>query len=185
MTANGKTLHILADEWIALSAHLIRTGLLIVGEQLSGCSQWAHARIVEDRWTAVFKKLLIRQKEVRLLADPLEPTVLLDDKRRLVGANQAALSLLGVSERNINKFTIDAFLSFGESGPKRMERSFIKKSERWRGCKIIRLDGSSMVGEFVFQANVAPGRHLSKFRKVKSCRHVPSQMPSKLGIGLN
>src|SRR5215470_4229862 len=178
MTIDTKRIHILVDDWVALSAQAIRTSL-------SACGQWARGRVVEDRWKTILKRLLIRQQEERLLADPVEATVLLDNKHRLVGANQAALSLLGISERNINKFTIDAFLSFGESGLKRTGRSFMKKSERWRGCKIIRLDGSSMVGEFVCQANVAPGRHLSKFRKVKSCRHVPSEMQSKLGVGLS
>jgi hypothetical protein len=39
-----------------------------------------------------------------------------------------------------------------------------------------------MVGEFIFQANVSPGRHLSRFRNVVSCRHVPSQI-SKMEVG--
>jgi PAS domain-containing protein len=180
MTVDTKKLHILVDDWVALLAHVIRSGL--AGLRLSACEQWTRGIIVEHRWKAILEKQLInmraREKEERLarhLADPVEATVLLDDKHRLVGANQAALSLLGISDRNIDKFTIDAFLP----DLKRMGRSFMKKGERWRCCRIIRLDGSSMVGEFVCQANVAPGRHLSRFRNVKTCRHVPSEMQSK------
>jgi PAS domain-containing protein len=182
MTADTKKLHFLFGDWVALSAHMIRSGLLIAGRRLSASNQWTRGLIVEHRWQAILEKQVInmktREKEERLarqMADPLEAAVLLDDKHRLVGANQAALSLLGISERNIDKFTIDAFLP----DLKRMGRSFIKKSERWRGCKIIRLDGSFMVGEFVCQPNVAPGRHLSRFRNVKACRDVPSEMQSK------
>jgi hypothetical protein len=39
-----------------------------------------------------------------------------------------------------------------------------------------------MVGEIIFQANVSPGRHLSRFRNVVCCRHVPSQI-SKVAAG--
>jgi hypothetical protein len=44
------------------------------------------------------------------------------------------------------------------------------------------LDGSSLVAEIAFHPQVAPGRHLSRFRNVKSCRHVPSQMRAKAKV---
>ena len=145
--------------------------------------------MVEIRWKAILERQIInraaREKETwlaRQLTDPVQATVLLDDKHRLVVANQAALSMLGISERNINRFTMDAFVSYRESGFEWVGQSSMKKRNEWRICKIRRLDGSSMVGELIFQDNVSPGRHLSRFRNVISCRHVPSQI-SKVGVG--
>jgi len=145
--------------------------------------------MVEIRWKAILERQIVnrtaRLKEAWLakqLTDPVDATVLLDDKHHLVVANQAALSMLGISERNINKFTMDTFVSYRESGFKWVGQSSMKKTNGWRICKIRRLDGSSMVGEFIFQANVSPGRHLSRFRNVVSCRHVPSQI-SKMEVG--
>jgi hypothetical protein len=183
MSVDTKRLHILVDDGVALLAAMMRSGLLIVGGRLSTCGQWVRRKMVEIRLKAILERQIInrtaREKEAwfaRQMTDPVEATVLLDDKHRLVMANRAALFMLGISERNINKFTMDTFLSYRESGLEGMRRSSMKKRTEWRICKIRRLDGSSMVGEFIFQANVAPGRHLSRFRNVVSCRHVPSQI---------
>jgi PAS domain-containing protein len=191
MRVDTKRLHFLVDDGVALLVSMLRSGVLSMRERLSECGRWARMRTVEVRWEAILEQQLInktaREKEMRLakqLADPVEATVLLDDEYRLVAANQVALSMLGISERNIGKFTIDAFLSYGESGFERMGRSLMRTRDAWRKCRIRRLDSSSFVGEFVFQANVAPGRHLSTFRNVVSCRHVPSQV-SKVRVGPN
>ena len=101
----------------------------------------------------------------------------------IFGGTSVQLSdMLGVSERNIDKFTMDTFVSCCESGFDWVGQTSVKNTNQWHFCKIRRLDGSSMVGEFIFQANVSPGRHLSRFRNVASCRHVPSQI-SKMGVG--
>ena len=124
-----------------------------------------------------------REKEAwltRQLTDPVVPTLLSDDKHRLIEANQAALSMLGISERNIKKFTIDTFVSCPEPAFAQLDQSLMKKQKEWHICKIRRLDGSPMVGEFTLQGNVYPGKHLSRFRNVVSCRHVPSEI-SKMG----
>ena len=183
MSVDTKRLHILVDDGVALLAAVMRSGLLIVGGRLSTCGDWVRGRMVEIRWKAILERQIInrtaRQKEAWLtkrLTDPVEATVLLDDKHRLVVANQAALSMLGISERNIDKFTMGTFVSYRESGFDWQGQSSLKKTNEWRICKIRRLDGSSMVGELIFQANVFPGRHLSRFRNVVSCRHVPSQI---------
>jgi len=189
MSVDTKRLHILVDDGVALLAAMMRSGLLILGGRLSSCGQWVRGRMVEIRWKAILERQIVnrtaRLKEAWLakqLTDPVDATVLLDDKHHLVVANQAALSMLGISERNINKLTMDTFVSYRESGFKWVGQSSMKKTNGWRICKIRRLDGSSMVGEFIFQANVSPGRHLSRFRNVVSCRHVPSQI-SKMEVG--
>jgi PAS domain-containing protein len=188
MSVDTKRLHILVDDGVALLAAMMRSGLLIVGGPLRTCGQWVRGRMVEIRWKAILERQIMnrsaREKETwlaRQMTDPVEAAVLLDDKHRLVAANQAALSMLGISERNINKFTMDAFVSYRESGFEWVGQSSMKKRNEWRICKIRRLDGSSMVGEIIFQANVSPGRHLSRFRNVVSCRHVPSQI-SKVAV---
>jgi len=189
MSVDTKRLHVLVDDGVALLADMMRSGLLIIGGRLSTCGQWVRGRTVEIRWKAILERQIInmkaREKEAwltRQLSDPVEPTVLSDDKHRLVVANRAALSMLGISERNFDKFTMDAFVSYREPGFARVGKSSMKKGNVWRICKIRRLDGSSMVGEFIFQANVYPGKHLSRFRNVVSCRHVPSQI-SRVGVG--
>ena len=189
MSVDTKRLHILVDDGVALLAAMMRSGLLIVGGRLSTFGQWVRGRMVEIRWKVILERQIINrtawQKEAWLakqLTDPVEATVLLDDKHRLVVANQAALSMFGISERNVGKFTMDTFVSYRESGFKWVGQSSMKKTNEWCICKIRRLDGSSMVGEFVFQANVAPGKHLSRFRNVVSCRHVPSQI-FKVAVG--
>lgn len=108
---------------------------------------------------------LIRQREghlAKLLADSTDAIVVTDDAHRFLAANQPALDLFGVSEKNIQKFTIDAFLPYNEI--RFFERTvprFVRGTERHGGCKIRRLDGSLREVEFTFQANFVLGRHLS------------------------
>jgi PAS domain S-box-containing protein len=117
------------------------------------------------RWQEV---LLERKGRVgRLLADSVEAVVVTNDKRRLLAANPPALALLGLSPKNLEGFTIDAFLpasellEFERNGP-----LFFRGRERRGECEIRRLDGSRRVVEFTFQANFVPRRHLSRFRDV-------------------
>jgi len=189
MSVDTKRIHLLVDDGVALLAAMMRAGQLIVAGRLSTCGQWVRRRMVELRWKAILERQIVnkkaREKEAwlaRQLTDRVDAEVLLDDKHRLVVANQSALSMLGVSERNIDKFTMDTFVSCCESGFDWVGQTSVKNTNQWHFCKIRRLDGSSMVGEFIFQANVSPGRHLSRFRNVASCRHVPSQI-SKMGVG--
>lgn len=117
------------------------------------------------RWQEV---VLERKGSVgQLLADSLEAIVVTNDKRRLLAANPPALALFGVSPRNLERFTIDAFLpasellEFERNGP-----LFLRGRERRGQCEIRRLDGSLRIVEFTFQANFLPRRHLSRFRDV-------------------
>jgi PAS domain-containing protein len=119
---------------------------------------------------------VLRQKETELakvLADSIEAVVVTDDAHRILAANAAALTLLGVSEGNLHRFAIDAFLPqeqvhyFERSSP-----HFIKSAERVGVCEIRPLVGKAKVVEFSFQANFTLGCHLSRFRDVAVRKHL-------------
>jgi len=119
---------------------------------------------------------VLRQKETELakvLADSIEPVVVTDDAHRILAANTAALTLLGVSEGNLHRFAIDAFLPqeqvhyFERSSP-----HFVKSAERLGECEIRPLVGKPKVVEFSFQANFMLGCHVSKFHHVAVRKHL-------------
>lgn len=108
-----------------------------------------------------------RQNDLRrLLATSFDGIVVTDPERRVVAANPIALDLFGVSEANMKKFTIDAFISRGQvpyfdaNG-----LPFVGRKESHGKCKIRCLDGSMRVAEYIFIANFVPFQHLSRFRK--------------------
>jgi PAS domain-containing protein len=92
--------------------------------------------------------------------------VVTNDDRRLVYANPKALDLFGVSELNMRKFAIDAFLSHCQILELRRKWFLIRRNERYGKCKISRLDGSLRVAEYVFVANIIPRLHLYRFLNV-------------------
>jgi len=102
-----------------------------------------------------------------LLTDSSEPVVVTDDAHRLLAANLAALTLFGISPKNLGNFTIDAFLRhdqvhyFEREGP-----AFVQGPERLGKCQISPLQGKPKVVAFSFQANFILGRHLSRFHDV-------------------
>jgi PAS domain S-box-containing protein len=119
----------------------------------------------------------VRERENRLmglLTSSFDAIVLTNDEHCILAANPAALTLFGISEKNIGKFTIDAFLpierirDFERSGP-----PFLRGKERGGECQIRRLDGRQRLAEFSFQANFVPGRHLVKFHDI-----TPSKAPA-------
>jgi len=105
----------------------------------------------------------------KLLASSLDAIVVTNVDRRFVAANPKALDLFGVSEANMKKFTIDAFLSHGQTLSFAGRGSpFIRREKRDGECKIRRLDGSLRAAEYIFVANFVPNRHLCRFRNVKT-----------------
>jgi len=118
------------------------------------------------------KTLRSRENDLRkLLASSLDAIVVTDAGRRLVTANQKALDLLGISEANVKKFNIDAFLSFGQVPYFDGTGSLFPGREKRHGeCKIRRLDGSLRAAEYVFIPNFVPFRHLCRFHNVKSAQ---------------
>ena len=113
---------------------------------------------------------VLRKQETELakiLIDSTEPVVVTDDAHRILAANRAALTLFGVSEANLHRFAIDAFLPseqvhyFQRNGPR-----FIKSAERRGECEIRPLVGKPKVVEFSFQENYTLGSHVSRFHIV-------------------
>ena len=152
----------------------VRASLFTVFENVSARLQRARDALADVKQSAIrehrrWQEVLLERKGRvgQLLADSLEAIVVTNDKRRLLAANPPALALLGLSPKNLEGFTIDAFLpasellEFERNGP-----LFLRGRERRGECEIRRLDGSRRVVEFTFQANFVPRRHLSRFRDV-------------------
>ena len=156
----------------------LRSQLFHVSEQVTVDLRLAQntltrlARSAVDRSRRLQKAFRARENDLRkLLASSPDAIVVTNVNRRFVAANPKGLDLFGVSEANLKKFTIDAFLSHGHilsfSGH---GSPFIRREKRHGECKIRRLDGSLRVAEYIFVANFAPNRHLCRFRNVKTVR---------------
>ena len=150
-----------------------RSGLLIALEQMAVHLQRAQNTLTRLARSAAEKprrlQEALHEREVglrRLLASSPDAIVVTNGDHRLVAANPKALGLFGISERNMKKFTIDAFLPYGQILDFDANRPpFIRREERRGKCKIRRLDGSVRFAEYVFIANFAPLRHLSTFHE--------------------
>jgi PAS domain S-box-containing protein len=101
-----------------------------------------------------------------LLANSLDVIVVTDGNHRFVCANPKALDLFGVSELNMKKFTIDAFLSHRQILKLRRKWFAIRRDETYGKCEIRRLDGSLRVAEYIFVANFISHRDLYRFLNV-------------------
>lgn len=154
-------------------------------EQASACFQWTQKKLaaIRSRTMKEHQRLhdAFREKEsslAKLLADSAEPIVVMNDSRRLLAVNQAALRLFGISDKHVRDFTLDAFLPWGQipwferSGP-----PLIRGRERCGKCQIRRLDGSVRIADFMYQANFVPGRHLSKFHECLRPPRLPMDIP--------
>ena len=105
----------------------------------------------------------------RLLTDSSEPVAVTDDAHRLLAANPAALTLFGISQKNLRNFTIDVFLRRDQVHCFEREcPPFVKGTERLGECQISPLHGKPKVVAFSFQPNFLLGRHLSRFHDVRS-----------------
>jgi len=116
----------------------------------------------------VQKTLRSREADLRnLLANSPDAIVVTNLVRRFVSANPKALDLFGVSEANMRKFTVDAFLSHGPTPEFDANGSPFRKQKTRQGkCEVRRLDGSLRVVEYSFAANFIPFRHLYRFRNI-------------------
>jgi PAS domain S-box-containing protein len=152
----------------------LRSGIFVALEQLAVYLKRAQntlARLgesVADKHRGLQEALHERENALRnLLANSEVAIVVTNGDRRFVAANPKALDLLGISKKNLTKFTIDAF--FPHSQILNFERNglpFIRGEERRGRCTIRRLDGSLRLAEYTFVANFVPGRDLSSFRDV-------------------
>ena len=103
-----------------------------------------------------------------------EATVVTDCNRRLVIANLKALDLLGISECNASKFSIDAFIAYGQiAGLTENGVLFREREKRHGKCKIRRLDGSLRLAQYLFLPNVVPHLDLYKFMNAVPYRLAP------------
>jgi len=144
-------------------------------------------RSVAEKPRRLQKVLRARENNLRkLLAGSVDAIVMMDVDRRFVAANPIALDLFGVSETNMKKFTIDAFLSRSETLHFNGNGSPFKgREERHGECKIRRLDGGLRVAEYIFVANFVPYRHLCRFRNVKTAQVKFIEFNSGRGNRLN
>jgi len=129
-------------------------------------------RSVIEKPRRLQKALRSRENNLRkLLAGSLDAIVMMDVDRRFVAANPKALDLFGVSEPNMKKFAIDAFLSRRETLYFNGNGSPFKgRGERHGECTIRRLDGGLRVAEYIFVPNFYPYRHLLRLRNVKTAQ---------------
>ena len=128
------------------------------------------ARRIAEKRSRIREALRARENDLRkLLGSSLDAIVLTNSDRRIVAANPKALDLFGISQANMGKFTIDAFVSCGQilgfdgTGP-----PSLRQEERSGKCKIRRMDGSLRVADYIFAANFVPRRHLCRFRSIKT-----------------
>jgi PAS domain-containing protein len=168
-----KRLHVLG-EWVATWSTRVVWRLYAAAHQVG---QRVHSvrrafihfgQVVKTRRSRLQEVLRKQETELaKILIDSTEPVVVTDDAHRILAANAAALTLFGVSEANLHRFAIDAFLPseqvhyFQRNGPR-----FIKSAERRGECEIRPLVGKPKVVEFSFQENYTLGSHVSKFHIV-------------------
>jgi PAS domain S-box-containing protein len=158
------------DAIVVTNAEITRQLSIALGQTLIHLQQAQNtltglARTVADKPRRLREEVRARENELRrLLASSFDAIVVTDVDRRLVAANPIALRLLGVSEANMRKFTIDVFLSRGQISYFHANgSSFIGREERHGECKIRCLDGSLRAAEYTFVANFVPFRHLCRF----------------------
>jgi len=103
-----------------------------------------------------------------------EATVVTDCNHRLVIANLKALDLFGISECNVKKFSIDAFIAYGQNAGLGENGLLFREREKRHGkCKVRRLDGSLRLAQYVFVPNVVPHLDLYKFMNAVPYRLTP------------
>ena len=125
------------------------------------------------------QNLRARERDLRkLLTSSLDAVIVTSVNRRLISANQKALSLFGISETNMTMFSLDAFfsrhqvLSFDETGV-----PFISRREKRGQCEIKRMDGSLQTADYIFIPNYMPFVHLCRFRSDSQGRTPKTNCP--------
>jgi PAS domain-containing protein len=155
-----------------------RSNLWIAFEQLVFRFQEAQNTLTEigrsfiNRHHTVTDASHAKENDLReLFANSTDAIVLTNADRRFMAANLPALKLFRISEVNMAKFTMDAFLSDFQASPlARSTSRFVKREEQSGKCEIRRLDGTSQVARYVLVPNFSARRHLYRFLSV-SPRH--------------
>jgi PAS domain S-box-containing protein len=145
------------------------------------------ARRIADQRRRLQEQLQEREDELQnLVTRSLDAVVVTTGDRRFIFANRRALDLFGVSEANLRKFTLDAFVSYEQMLEfNRNGAPFVRRSEKHGKCKIRRLGGDLRVADYIFQADFAPLRDLYMFRNVVTpeCDPGQSYRKARLSVG--
>jgi PAS domain-containing protein len=165
------------DRWSAMRTIRVLSSLFVALENMELHFRRARDAFLELPLIVMREPRMLREAILKrrntlrtLLTDSSDAIVVLNDDRCLLAANPPAIELFGVSQKNISKFSIDAFLPVSQvSNFKRKGVPFLRGKELRGKCEIRRLDGCLRVAEFSFQPNFVPGRHLSRFHDI-TCR---------------
>src|SRR5215470_2323100 len=123
-----------------------------------------------------------RESQMReLLANSPDAIAVINGDHCFVTANQRALDLFGVSEKNLRNFNIDVFLFRGQIPDLHQNGSFFMgRPERHGKCMIRRVDGSMRAAEFAFVADFLPLQHLCRFYDLRMPQR-PTPMQHRIG----
>src|ERR1700722_17351259 len=179
-STNGADSHLPAlsdrkrDCWSAMRAIRVLSSLSVALENMELHFRHARDALLEFSLMVMRKPRMLREAILKrrnrlqtLLTDSSDAIVVMNDDRCFLAANPPAFALFGVSEKNISKFSIDAFLPVSQiPNFKRRGVPFVRGKELRGKCQIRRLDGHLRVAEFSFQPNFVPGRHLSRFHDI-------------------
>src|SRR5215831_11675411 len=128
------------------------------------------------------QEVCARESQMReLLANSPDAIAVINGDHCFVTANQRALDLFGVSEKNLRKFNIDVFLFRGQIPDLHQNGSFFMgRPERHGKCMIRRVDGSMRAAEFAFVADFLPLQHLCRFYDLRMPQR-PTPMQHRIG----
>jgi len=154
--------------------------VFVATKQVEARMHLAHSSVATLVKTVVEKPRRLRdarrakEDELRhLLSLSLDAMVVTDVKRRLVDANPKALELFGISEFNMQYFTIDTFIAHYEALDDASASSVSNQVQIHGRCRIRRLDGALRVAECHFVPEVVPRRHLYEFLNIAPYKITP------------
>jgi DNA-binding CsgD family transcriptional regulator len=110
------------------------------------------------------------------LAHTRNPVLVVDDERRYVDCNDAALSLLGMSREQLLTYRIDDLYVLdgdGDGGLDHVWRDFLERGGDTGLARLRVPDGRHLQLRYGAVAHVAPGRHLSIFLVEDGDGHLP------------
>jgi PAS domain S-box-containing protein len=125
-------------------------------------------KIAADRHRRLRETLRARELEMHeLLASSLDAIIVAGADHRFVAANSKARELFGISEANLRKFNVEAFLPPGQIPALDEDASpFLRKRERRGTCEVRRLDGGVCVAEYSVIPNFLRRSHLCRFSNI-------------------
>ena len=119
------------------------------------------------------------QKEANLLFEAtfecsVVPKLIADDARRIVALNRSGAELLGVSQDDASRLTVDDLLP--DEPVAQLWSAFMEVGALEADVTLTRPDGSIRLIEFTATANVRPGRHIAVVRDLTRQRELEGQL---------